>query len=124
MTYEELDRQAQSLGQIEKLTPEWIEWKEPGQTVIGKILSRADVQSLKYEQTMVVYSMDTDKGPVRFKLGAASEKDIGPFLKNGEVYRIVHLGLEKIEGGKERRNFEVYHIPAIDTDSAGKEDIF
>ncbi len=94
-----------------ELTPTYIEFKEKGQEIIGKYLGRAQVTGKLSEIPYYQYTFNTDRGNVKFHLGASSDKEIGTLLVEGKVYSLTFEGETKITGGRRVRKFLCLEIP-------------
>lgn len=110
-SYADLKKSAQKSGTIQSQTPVWFEFKKKGDSVLGRLLSKRQLDGVVFDGTFIKYGMDTDTGPVEFKLGAASDKDIGAFLVEGAIYEITMLPDEDIGKASPRHSYEVILIP-------------
>lgn len=114
MTYQEMIKEAEKVGGVKLLSPTFHEWKKEGETIVGKLLAKAEVTSSISTGSYFQYLVDTDEGPVKFHMGRATDNEIGALLVTGGVYSFTYKGSEKISGGRTVNKFE---INAIDTDA-------
>ncbi len=122
-TYKEMYDKAKKEKSLKQLTPEYKEWKEPDDMVIGAFISKGTVESSAGGGQYFQYVFETDEGNVKFHMGRASDNDIGAVLVPGVIYAITYQGKEEISGGRRVNKFMVeelgpvadYSSPAADS---------
>jgi hypothetical protein len=122
MGYKEQYEEAQKVGGVQGLTPEFMKFEKKGEVVLGKYITSSDVQGQIGEGTYKQYLFDTDEGLVKFAMGAATDREVEPQLIAGDVYRVVFEGKEKITGGRQVNKFKVEHIAGDSVSSPEKGD--
>ncbi|NVM22327.1 MAG: hypothetical protein HWN68_11175 [Desulfobacterales bacterium] len=108
--YEEMYKEYEKAGGVETLTPQFVEFKKEGQSVLGAYISSADIQGKIGEGTYKQYVFNTDKGLVKFAMGNATDREVFPQLIVGDIYHVVFQGQEDIGGGKRVNKFKVEHL--------------
>lgn len=119
MSYKEQYAEAKKGKDVKTLTATYIEFKEKGTSIVGRLLSRNTVQSTLGGGTYFQYLFDTDKGMVKFALGRATDSEAGALMGRGGVYAIEFLGQEKISGGRKLNRFNVEEIEAPVAETVG-----
>ena len=113
--------QAQKSNAVKELTSSYVKWEKPGQTVLGVMIGKSEVDSSlgggKYNQ----YLFETDDGMVKFALGRAGDGEIGLRMQEGFIYRIEYLGKEEISGGRRVNQFRCEEIGWHDDATAEPE---
>lgn len=112
MSYKEQYTEAKKGKDVKALTAAYIEFKDKGVKVIGRLLARNSVQSTLGGGTYYQYLFDTDEGLVKFAMGRATDSEAGALMGRGGVYCIEFLGQEKISGGRKLNRFKVEEIEA------------
>lgn len=105
--YAEAYAKAKAAGGLTDVEPEWFNFAKKGQSIVGKLIGVQEQPSLKYNQTFRIYLMETDNGPVRFKLSSAADTQVGAFLKIGAVYRVEYTGTEDIGKANPVKTYKV-----------------
>jgi len=95
-----------------KLTAKYIEWKDKGQQVVGKLLTKNEVSSSLGTGTYNQYMFDSDDGLVKVALGKAADGEAGALMVVGGVYAITFQGQEKLTGGRKINRFDVMELEA------------
>lgn len=111
-TFSELAKEARKAGTAKSQTATWFEFKKKGDTVIGRLIGKRTMNGAKFDGTFIKYAMETDDGPIEFKLGSASDQDTGQFLIEGAIYEITMLPDEDVGKGSPRHCYEVVLIPS------------
>lgn len=119
MGYKEQYGEAKKGKALKDLTATYVEFKDKGQKVIGRLLSRNSVQGMLGTGTYFQYLFDTDEGRVKFALGRATDSEAGALMGRGGVYAVEFLGQEKISGGRKLNRFKVEEIEAPVTEVVG-----
>lgn len=112
MGYAEQYKEAVKSKTGRKLTAKYIEWKEKGQQVIGRLLSKNEVVSSLGTGTYNQYMFESDDGLVKVALGKAADGEAGALMVVGGVYSIVFQGQEKLTGGRKINRFDVLELEA------------
>ena len=103
MTYEE---QFQAAAKVEKPTDLVVEYKvlEPGQSVVGILISVEEVQNEKIAEPCNRYVIDTDDGPCSVLPGNATDKQLVGKIKIGLLTRFEFVEKIAIQGGAKQLN--------------------
>lgn len=103
-SYEEMfhDSQGQNIG--EDLTSIFIQWENPGQTVVGMFLYSETIVPKEEMGPVTRYSIKTDEGTCSAILGGATDKQLEGKLIPGDYISIVYGGKKSIDGGKKQVN--------------------
>lgn len=112
MGYKDQLKAAQKSGNVRVLKPVWYEWTKKGQQVLGLLTGVVELEGKNFKGKFNKYSMQTDDGPVQFKLGAASDADTGVFMEVGNVYLIEYTGDEDTGKGNPRHTFQITLVDA------------
>lgn len=110
MKYKEAHAKAVKEKRVEKVTPDYIEFKKEGMVVIGRFVGFSTVSSSRGEGTYNQYLFHSDAGLIKFAVGSATDKEIMPLLIRGQVYSVQYLGKEKLSGARTVNKFMVNHI--------------
>lgn len=118
MNYKELYKAAKKEGRTKDLTPTFIKFEKPGDTIIGKYKGASPVRSALSEGEYNQYIFETDEGLVKFHVGSATDKEIAAQLNAGNVYCVTFEESIKISGGRTVNKFKVEYIdlPFLDAD--------
>jgi len=109
-SFKQMADQAAKDRTLKALTPTYHAWDKPGQEIVGAFISKSAVQSNLGGADYNQYLFETDQGPVKFSLGKASDNEFADQFAVGIVYLIRFKGKEKIKGGRQVNNFEVYEV--------------
>lgn len=112
MGYKEQYAEAKKGKTARDLSATYVEFKDKGQKILGKLLARNAVRSSLGEGTYYQYLFDTDDGRVKFAMGRATDAEAGALMGRGGVYAIEFLGQEKISGGRKLNKFKVEELEA------------
>jgi len=124
MGYVEQLAQAQKEGQARSLSATYVEWKENGSRIVGRLLNKNAVASSLGGGEYYQYLFDTDDGLVKFALGRATDSEAGALMKRGGVYAVTFGGTEKLKGGRRINRFEIIEVQApADAVVGGEADI-
>lgn len=110
MNYEQLAAKALKNGETENLTPEYYEWKEEGQVIVGAYRNKVEVDSSQNQGSYYQYMFDTDIGLIKFHMGKATDGEAGCEFKEREIYHIEYQGQVKLKGGKSVNKFHIERI--------------
>lgn len=110
MSYKEQFTAAKKDSTGRKLSAEYIEFKEKGQQVIGKLLSKNAVDSSLGSGSYYQYLLDSDDGLVKIALGKATDGEAGALMCVGGIYSIIYGGQEKLKGGRKINRFDILEI--------------
>lgn len=110
MKYKEAYTSAQKDKRMSKVTPDYLEWKKEGMFIVGQFVGVSAVASSRGEGSYNQYLFHTDDGLVKFAVGSATDKEIVPLIKQGEVYHIQYLGKEKLDKTRSVNKFMVHHV--------------
>ncbi len=109
-SYKQMYEQAVKDKAVKQLTPEYLEFKKPGDQVIGAFVSKAVVESSGGGGEYFQYVFETDQGRVKFHMGRATDSDVGKKLTEGMIYSITFEGKEEISAGRRVNKFNVEEI--------------
>ena len=119
MGYKEYYAEVSKAKTGRKLSAKYIEWKEKGQQIIGRLLSRNAVDSSMGSGSYFQYLFDTDEGLVKCALGKATDGEAGALMVKGGVYSIIYEGQEKLKGGRKLNKFEIIELEATEETVVG-----
>lgn len=122
MTYEERYNAAKETGEVKNLTPVFVEFKDKGQSVVGRLINTQEVESKLSPGSYLQYVMETDDGLIKYSLGQATDKEMEGVLMPGGVYMIEFLGKTKLAGGRSVNKYQIDEVPWMDTDKVGGKD--
>jgi len=122
MSYQEMYQKRQEEGRIKDLTPEYVTFKEEGDSIVGRLIGVTDVISTLNEGTYNQYLLETDEGMKKFALGNATDKEMINTLIVGGIYAITFEGKQQLKGGRRVNKFSIENIPEFDDVSVGGED--
>lgn len=118
MSYQDLYERAKREDRIADLTPTFHEWKKEGEFIVGEFVHKAEVTSSLGSGTYYQYLFRTDDGLVKFAVGQATDKEVGPSLVPGRVYAVEYRGQVKIAQGRKVNKFKVLEIDTSETAAA------
>lgn len=123
MNYKDMVKQAEKVGGAKLLSPIFKEWKKEGESVVGKLLAVAAVQSTLSTGNYNQYLFETDDGHVKFHMGAATDKEAGALMRVGGIYSITYRGEIRITKGRTVNKFEIVEIDvsALDEKEQGDD---
>lgn len=98
-------------GATEEIGVTYRPWEKEGQELVGVYVTANEVPGQFQGQFYNQYLFETDDGMVKFHLGAAADRDLGPLFVPGEIYYIRYDGEQPIGGGKRVNRFHVEHVP-------------
>lgn len=107
MTYEDIYKGKTEKGDFQSLTPTFYEWKERGQHLVGKYVTKMVIESNRNSATYYQYILDTDIGRVKFACGKVTDQAIADILEPGAVYAFEYNGKVPLVGGREVNDFKV-----------------
>lgn len=113
--YAKMFKDSQGAGKCKRVTPRYVEFSKAGDTVVGRLLGLARIQSSKNEGVYLHYILDSDQGLIKFHLGAATDNELAPVLKKGAVYAFKFEGKEQLTGGRSVNKFDVVELVGEDT---------
>ena len=111
MTYAELHRKATEAKTTKELAPVFVKWTEEGQTVVGRLLSKATVKSRQSGGEYLDYVVETDDGVVHFACGNQFDEKIGGSLGLGKVYAWTFGGKRDVGKGRRVNEFSCVFVP-------------
>ena len=109
--YDQMAKAAKKAGTAKVMAPVWVEFKKVGKTVVGRLKDKMSLDLVNYDGSFVKYFMDTDNGPVSFKFGQATDKEMGAMMDVGKIYSVTFKGTEDTGKGNPRNVFEIFEIP-------------
>ena len=112
--YAEMAKKAMKEKSAILLKPIWFEFKKKGDSIIGRLIAKVEVEGTSFPGTFIKYQLETDGGPAEFKIGQASDKDTGAFMEVGQIYSVTYSGDEETGKGSPRHCYDVFHIPSDD----------
>jgi len=110
MSYKEIYKQAVKEKKVTDLTPTFVKFEKPGDSVIGRFKGAASVKSGLSEGEYNHYIFDTDDGLIKFHIGSATDKEIAAQLEVGNIYCVTFLEMIKISGKRSVNKFKVEYI--------------
>lgn len=117
-------QQAIEAKSARSLSAKYVEWKDKGQQLIGKLLAKNTVTGQLGGKAYYQYLFDTDEGLEKVALGTATDNEAGQLMQVGGVYSITYGGQEKIAGGRKINRFDVVEVVSpVDSGVGGSADI-
>lgn len=110
MSYVELYKKAKKEGRTKDLSPQFVRFENKGDSVVGRFKGAAPVTSAMGTGEYNHYIFETDKGLVKFHVGAATDKEIAAQLNAGDIYCVTFEETVKISGGRSVNKFKVERI--------------
>lgn len=124
MGYKEQYEAARKDKKVRELSAMFVEWKDKGQQIIGRLVGRNSVVGQFAGSRYNHYLFETDDGLKKFALGGATDNEAGQLMGRGGVYSITYQGQETISAGRKINKFEVVEIEApVETAVGGASDI-
>jgi len=111
MKFIEAHKKAEKEERTEKITPEYVTFEKEKAFVVGQFIGYAEVASSQGDGFYNQYLFNTDIGLVKFAVGSATDKEIIPLMRIGEVYHVEFHGKEKLDAKRSVNKFLVNHIP-------------
>lgn len=100
MDYNKLYDSIKKEGKTVNLTPEFKEFKEKGDKIIGAFVSKLEIPSQRGSGSYYQYIFDTNEGRIKFALGKVTDGAIADQLQTGYIYAITYNGKIDIGGGR------------------------
>lgn len=111
MSLQEQYKRAHASGKLESVTARWYKMENKNDFILGRLLARNQVSSRLGSSTYMQYLFETDQGMIKTSLGGAADAEVGPLMKEGEVYMIIYQGKEDLSGGRSINRYVVQHVP-------------
>lgn len=111
MTYAELLKNAVANKTARELAPVFVQWKEEGHTIVGRLLSKSTIKSRQSGGEYTDYVVETDEGAVHFACGNQFDEKIGSSLTIGKVYAWTFNGKRDIGKGRRVNDFSCVYVP-------------
>uniref|UniRef100_A0A6H1ZNN0 Uncharacterized protein n=1 Tax=viral metagenome TaxID=1070528 RepID=A0A6H1ZNN0_9ZZZZ len=111
MKYSDMKKVAQDKGAVANLTPQFFVFDTVGGGFCGRLKALSAVTSGLSQGTYNQYLFEVDAGLIKCAFGAATDKEVAPMLRVGNIYIVEYKGKEKISGG---RSVNKFHIEEID----------
>lgn len=110
MNYKDMYKKAEKAGETKAVSPTFVEFKTPGQQIIGRLDSIVLVESGLSTGTYNQYVVDTDEGMVKFHLGQSTDKEIAGSLKIGHVFAFTFIEVIKVSRGRTVNKYKVEYV--------------
>lgn len=124
MGYKEQLEAAKKDNVVRQLSAKFIEWKEKGQHLVGRLVARVSVSSSLGAGQYNHYLFETDDGLVKFALGRATDNEAGQLMGKGGVYSVTFQGQDQITGGRKINRFDIFEVEApVESVVGGQSDI-
>lgn len=107
MGYNELANQAHKEGHVSQLTTEIKSFKNPDDSLIGKLLEINEFTGGKFEKSCKQYLFETDDGLVTCLLGGATDKQLEKQDLIDKVLIIIFKGQAELEDGRKVNKFDI-----------------
>lgn len=107
MSYAEMAAKAKKDGAMKQLTVEIKSWKNPDDSLIGRLESVSDFTGGKFEKSCKQYLFETDSGMVTTLFGGATDKQLEGEELTGKVLQVIFKGQDEIEGGRKVNKFDI-----------------
>jgi len=112
-TFRDMAAEAVKAKTGRSLTPNYLEWKEKGQDMVGVFISKTEIVSSAGDGSYNQYLFQTDEGNVKFHLGRAADSEVGEVFRPGIIYSIIYKGQEDIGGGRRVNKFDILEIGPV-----------
>lgn len=110
MGYKEQFSQAKKDKKGKSLSAKYVEWKDKGQVIVGRLLSKNEVSGQIGGRPYNQYLFETDDGLIKFALGTATDGEAGALMVIGGVYAVTFEGQENLTGGRKINRFNVLEL--------------
>ena len=110
MKYSEMKTAATKKKAMADLSPQFYKFDKKGDGFVGRLKGVSPVQSGLSVGTYNQYVFEVDAGLLKCAMGAATDKEVAPLMKVGNVYSIEYLGKTTISGGRSVNKFKVWEI--------------
>ncbi len=107
MGYQDLANESHKNGFTKQITTEIVSFKNPEDSLIGKLLEISDFTGGKFDTSCKQYLFDTDTGLKTCLLGGATDKQLEKQDLKDKVLIIVFKGQDEIEGGRKVNKFDI-----------------
>jgi len=116
MSYADELAAAEKAGSLNRLSTKQLKL-DPSDKIVGRYLGRELVTSVKKGlPDYFRYSFDLDDGPVNVLMSQAFDNHDGARLETGRVYSIEYIGMMKISGGRQFKEYAVFELPPKTTE--------
>ena len=122
MNYADQKKAAKTNKTMQTIDVAFTQFKDKGDSILGKFLKRTEVESTREGQTYQQYLFDTDAGKVKFHLGRVADGEAGSLMRIGCVYEIVFQGQEAIGGNRRVNIFNISHLVLESDPPVGGDD--
>ena len=112
-TYKEQADKARKKGGGKRLTLEIHSWKEPGDTLVGKVKEVKPFTGGKFDTNVNQYILETDEGLISTVLGAATDKSFGDESVVGKTLFIEYRGKINLDDGRSVNKFVIDDISGV-----------
>lgn len=112
MKYDDMYKQADKEGAFDELIPQFFEFKQPGDRVVGCYKGSAPVEEDDGKEKYRQYFFLTDHGLVKFHLGKVTDREVLSQLEKERVYAVIYQGQAEIGHGKRVNKFLVRRLKA------------
>lgn len=110
MKYSDMKKVAEKKGAVADLTPTFYQFKKAGDGFVARLKGVSPVQSGLSEGSYNQYLFEGDEGLIKCAMGGATDKEVAPLMKVGNVYSVDYLGKVKISGGRSVNKFKIREI--------------
>jgi len=110
MKYSEMKKEAEKKKALADLSPTFFAFEKKGDGFCGRLKGLSSVQSGLSQGSYNQYLFEGDAGLIKCAFGAATDKELAPLMKVGNIYTVEYLGKVKISGGRSVNKFKVYEI--------------
>ena len=113
MNYNEYYEQMKTGGRVSKATVDIMSWREPGDSIIGEVVTIEPFQGGKYDAEVKQYIIDTDHGMESTVLGKYTDRQLDGKLAVNDVVRIEYKGQVQLDDGRKVNRFAVEILPPV-----------
>lgn len=108
--YSDYFKKAENVKNVSKIGDTRFRFTKAGEEVIGKIMSIKKVQPKKFKKPVNLYTIDTDSGIQEVMLSAIYDERLSSLIGEGDIVKIVYLGLQKGKGRRQYHQFDVLKV--------------
>ena len=108
--YKTIKEKAEKAGALTDMTPAFYEFKEEGAGFAGRLKAISSVSSGLSQGTYNQYLFETDDGLIKCAFGSATDKEVAPMMRVGDIYVVEYSGKIKISGGRSVNKFKVFAV--------------
>lgn len=107
MSYKDRYEKAKAKGSVKEQTFQIKSWSEPGDELIGQVLSIGTFKGGKFDTEVSQYIIDTDEGIISTVLGSNADAQIKDKVEIGNCVHIEYQGKISLDDGRSVNRFNI-----------------